>query len=64
MLGDVLDHPVRNEVPDGFPVLDEAFGSTVPGLYVAGFATTRDWKVVRDGAVAREDVRAALDAVT
>jgi cation diffusion facilitator CzcD-associated flavoprotein CzcO len=30
-------------VQDGFPVLDEAFGSTVPGLYVAGFATTRDF---------------------
>ena len=30
-------------VQDGFPVLDESFGSTVPGLYVAGFPTTRDF---------------------
>jgi FAD-dependent urate hydroxylase len=30
-------------VEDGFPVLDESFGSTVPGLYVAGFSSTRDF---------------------
>jgi FAD-dependent urate hydroxylase len=30
-------------VTDGFPVLDEAFGSTVPGLSVVGFASTRDF---------------------
>jgi thioredoxin reductase len=31
------------EVVDGFPTLDEAFQSSVPGLYVAGFASTRDF---------------------
>src|SRR4051794_5450931 len=30
-------------VTDGFPVLDEAFGTTVPALYVTGFAATRDF---------------------
>jgi cation diffusion facilitator CzcD-associated flavoprotein CzcO len=30
-------------VRDGFPVLDESFGSTAPGLYVAGFPSTRDF---------------------
>jgi FAD-dependent urate hydroxylase len=30
-------------VRDGFPVLDEAFGSSTPGLYVVGFPTTRDF---------------------
>ncbi len=30
-------------VQDGFPVLDESFGSTAPGLYVTGFASTRDF---------------------
>jgi FAD-dependent urate hydroxylase len=30
-------------VQDGFPVLDECFGSTAPGLYVAGFPSTRDF---------------------
>ena len=28
---------------DGFPVLDEAFGSNVAGLYITGFAATRDF---------------------
>jgi cation diffusion facilitator CzcD-associated flavoprotein CzcO len=30
-------------VRDGYPVLDESFGSTAAGLYVAGFAATRDF---------------------
>jgi FAD-dependent urate hydroxylase len=36
----VLD---RIEVAGGFPVLDEAFQTTVPGLYVTGFSATRDF---------------------
>jgi cation diffusion facilitator CzcD-associated flavoprotein CzcO len=28
---------------DGFPVLDEAFGTSVPGLYITGFPATRDF---------------------
>ena len=31
------------EVVDGFPTLDKAFQSSIPGLYVAGFASTRDF---------------------
>ena len=31
------------EVVDGFPVLDEAFQSSIAGLYIAGFASTRDF---------------------
>jgi FAD-dependent urate hydroxylase len=31
------------EVADGFPVLDEWFQTSVPGLYVTGFAATRDF---------------------
>jgi thioredoxin reductase len=30
-------------VSDGFPDLDEAFGSSLPGLYFPGFAATRDF---------------------
>ena len=30
-------------VVDGFPVLDEAFQSSIAGLYVTGFASTRDF---------------------
>ncbi len=30
-------------VTDGFPVLDENFQSSVPGLYFAGFAASRDF---------------------
>jgi len=30
-------------VVDGFPVLDENFESSVPGLYFAGFAASRDF---------------------
>jgi cation diffusion facilitator CzcD-associated flavoprotein CzcO len=30
-------------VQDGYPVLDESFGSSAVGLYVAGFPTTRDF---------------------
>ena len=28
---------------DGFPVLDEAFQSSIAGLYITGFAATRDF---------------------
>jgi FAD-dependent urate hydroxylase len=31
------------EVRDGYPVLDEAFGTTVDGLYITGFSATRDF---------------------
>jgi cation diffusion facilitator CzcD-associated flavoprotein CzcO len=31
------------EVVDGFPVLDEAFQSSIAGLYITGFASTRDF---------------------
>jgi FAD-dependent urate hydroxylase len=40
-LTDLVDDGLR--VQDGFPVLDEAFGSTLPGLSVVGFASTRDF---------------------
>jgi FAD-dependent urate hydroxylase len=33
----------RIEVTDGFPVLDEAFGATLDGMYIPGFAATRDF---------------------
>ncbi len=33
----------RLEVIDGYPVLDEAFQSSIPGLYITGFASTRDF---------------------
>ncbi len=59
-----------DEVPEAIRrdaelVLD---GGTLPGtpstvIDLRGFATTRDWAVVRDGAVAREAVRAALDGL-
>jgi cation diffusion facilitator CzcD-associated flavoprotein CzcO len=39
-LGDLLGDVV---VTDGFPVLDESFGTTAPGLYVTGFSATRDF---------------------
>jgi pyridine nucleotide-disulfide oxidoreductase len=39
-LASVLD---RVGVADGFPVLDEAFGASLPGLYLPGFAATRDF---------------------
>jgi cation diffusion facilitator CzcD-associated flavoprotein CzcO len=31
------------EVVDGFPLLDETFQSSIPGLYFPGFAATRDF---------------------
>ena len=31
------------DVVDGFPVLDEAFQSSIAGLYITGFASTRDF---------------------
>jgi hypothetical protein len=38
-------HGVLNRVDtaDGVPVLDESFGSSFDGLYVPGFAATRDF---------------------
>jgi FAD-dependent urate hydroxylase len=39
-LAGVLDEV---DLVDGFPVLDEAFQSTVPGLYIPGFAATKDF---------------------
>jgi FAD-dependent urate hydroxylase len=33
----------RLEVVDGFPVLDEAFQSSISGLYITGLASTRDF---------------------
>lgn len=39
-LAGVLD---RIEVTDGFPVLDESFQSSLPGLYLPGFTGTRDF---------------------
>jgi FAD-dependent urate hydroxylase len=39
-LGGVVD---EIDLIDGFPVLDAAFQSTVAGLYVTGFAATRDF---------------------
>jgi cation diffusion facilitator CzcD-associated flavoprotein CzcO len=39
-LAGVLDRVRRT---DGFPVLDEAFGSSLPGLYLPGFVATRDF---------------------
>jgi cation diffusion facilitator CzcD-associated flavoprotein CzcO len=39
-LAGVLD---QVQVTDGFPVLDEAFCTSLPGLYLPGFAATRDF---------------------
>jgi cation diffusion facilitator CzcD-associated flavoprotein CzcO len=39
-LADVLD---RIELADGFPVLDDNFQTSLPGLFVPGFAGTRDF---------------------
>jgi cation diffusion facilitator CzcD-associated flavoprotein CzcO len=39
-LAGVLD---RVQVSDGFPVLDEAFGTSLSGLYLPGFVATRDF---------------------
>ncbi|HEX4034099.1 MAG TPA: FAD-dependent oxidoreductase, partial [Solirubrobacteraceae bacterium] len=39
-LSDVLDGVA---LIDGFPVLDDHFQTTVPGLYITGFSATRDF---------------------
>ena len=39
-LGGLVD---KVDLVDGFPVLDEAFQSTIAGLYITGFAATRDF---------------------
>jgi FAD-dependent urate hydroxylase len=39
-LAGVLD---RIKLTDGFPVLDESFGTSLSGLYLPGFAATRDF---------------------
>jgi hypothetical protein len=31
------------DLADGFPVLDETFGTSVAGLWVTGFSATRDF---------------------
>jgi FAD-dependent urate hydroxylase len=33
----------RIQLRDGFPVLDEAFGTSLSGLYLPGFTATRDF---------------------
>ena len=33
----------RIAVADGFPVLDESLGTSLPGLYITGFSATRDF---------------------
>jgi thioredoxin reductase len=35
--------PARIEQADGFPVLDESFATSVPGLYITGFSATQDF---------------------
>ena len=35
--------PPELELADGFPVLDEDFQASLPGLYVPGFPSTRDF---------------------
>ena len=39
-LGGLVD---KVDLVDGFPVLDEAFQSSIAGLYITGFAATRDF---------------------
>jgi cation diffusion facilitator CzcD-associated flavoprotein CzcO len=39
-LGGLVD---KIDLVDGFPVLDEAFQSNITGLYITGFAATRDF---------------------
>jgi FAD-dependent urate hydroxylase len=39
-LAGVLDHI---QVADGYPVLDEHFQTSIPGLFITGFAATRDF---------------------
>ena len=38
--GQLLD---RIDTVDGFPVLDERFQTSVPGLFMSGFVATRDF---------------------
>jgi len=42
-LGELNGSAGRLDVVDGSPVLDEAFQSSVAGLYIVGFASTRDF---------------------
>ncbi len=39
-LGELVD---TVDLADGFPVLDEAFQTSIAGLYITGFAATRDF---------------------
>ena len=39
-LGGLID---KVDLIDGFPVLDEAFQTSIAGLYITGFAATRDF---------------------
>jgi FAD-dependent urate hydroxylase len=62
-LAGVLD---ELRVADGFPVLDEHFQTSVPGLFITGFAATRDFGpffgFVRGSTVAAEVIaRAQLE---
>jgi cation diffusion facilitator CzcD-associated flavoprotein CzcO len=60
-LAGVLD---QVEVADGFPVLDEHFQTSVPGLFITGFAATRDFGpffgFVRGSTVAAEIIARGL----
>jgi FAD-dependent urate hydroxylase len=62
-LAGVLD---QVEVADGFPVLDEHFQTSVPGLFITGFAATRDFGpffgFVRGSTVAAEIIARGLIA--
>ncbi len=57
----------RLELADGFPVLDEHFQSSVPGLFITGFPATRDFGpffgFVRGCSVAATLVTAGLTKV-
>ena len=54
-----VDHVVlATGYKDGFPVLDEGFGSSLEGLYILGYAATHDFDARRPaspGRAAREE---------
>jgi hypothetical protein len=55
-----VDHVVlATGYKDGFPMLDEGFGSSLEGLYIRGYAATHDFDVRRPAVpagAAREEV--------
>jgi hypothetical protein len=59
-LAGVLD---QVQIADGFPILDERFQTSVPGLFITGFAATRDFGpffgFVRGSTVAAEIIARA-----